>query len=34
VKLKEGASFDPKASHDWFVRQQKEAGMDPKYTGS
>ena len=31
VKLKEGASFDPKASHDWFVRQQREAGMDPKW---
>ncbi len=31
VKLKEGASFDPKTSFEWFVQQQKEAGMDPKW---
>ncbi len=31
VKLKEGASFDPKAVFDWFMQQQKEAGMDPKW---
>ncbi len=31
VKLKGGACFDPEASHDWFLRQQREAGMDPKW---
>ena len=31
VKLKEGVSFDPKACYEWFMRQQKEAGMDPKW---
>jgi fatty-acyl-CoA synthase len=31
VKLKEGAAFDPKASFDWFMQQQQEAGMDPKW---
>ena len=31
VKLKEGASFDPKASFGWFMKQQQEAGMDPKW---
>jgi len=31
VKPKEGTSFDPEASFEWFMQQQKEAGMDPKW---
>ena len=31
VKPKEGTSFDPKASFDWFMQQQKDSGMDPKW---
>ncbi len=31
VKPKEGASFDPKASFEWFMQQQKESGMDLKW---
>ena len=31
VKPKEGTSFDPKASFEWFMQQQKESGMDPKW---
>jgi fatty-acyl-CoA synthase len=31
VKPKEGTSFDPKASFEWFLQQQKESGMDPKW---
>jgi len=31
VKPKEGTSFDPKASFAWFMQQQKDSGMDPKW---
>jgi fatty-acyl-CoA synthase len=31
VKPKEGTSFDPKASFEWFMQQQMESGMDPKW---
>ncbi len=31
LKLKDETSFDPKASFEWFMRQQKDAGMDPKW---
>jgi fatty-acyl-CoA synthase len=31
VQLKDGASFNPDEVYQWFVRQQKEGGMDPKW---
>jgi hypothetical protein len=31
VKPKEGTSFDPKASFEWFMQQQEGSGMDPKW---
>ncbi len=31
VQLKQGTAFDPDAVYEWFVRQQKEGGMDPKW---
>ncbi len=31
VQLKEGVAFDPDEVYRWFVRQQKEGGMDPKW---
>lgn len=31
VQLKEGADFNPDEVYQWFVKQQKEGGMDPKW---
>ena len=31
VKPKEGTFFDSKESFDWFMQQQKDSGMDPKW---
>jgi fatty-acyl-CoA synthase len=31
VQLREGAAFDPTALHAYFVQQQREGGMDPKW---
>ena len=31
LQQKEGVSFDPQAAFDWFVMQQREGGMDPKW---
>ena len=31
VQLKEGETFNPDDVHAWFIRQQKEGGMDPKW---
>ncbi|MBP7016249.1 MAG: AMP-binding protein [Deltaproteobacteria bacterium] len=31
VQLKEGADFNPDEVHEWFIQQQKEGGMDPKW---
>lgn len=31
VQLKEGAAFNPDDVYTWFIKQQKEGGMDPKW---
>jgi fatty-acyl-CoA synthase len=31
VQLKEGETFDPDEVYAWFMKQQKEGGMDPKW---
>ena len=31
VQLKDGVKFDPDKVYAWFVKQQKEGGMDPKW---
>ncbi len=31
VQLADGAAFDPKSVYDWFMEQQKDGGMDPKW---
>jgi fatty-acyl-CoA synthase len=31
VQMKKDAAFDPEAVHAWFMNQQKEGGMDPKW---
>ena len=31
VQLKEGATFNPDEVYAWFMQQQKEGGMDPKW---
>jgi len=31
VQLKDGAVFDPDEVYAWFIKQQKEGGMDPKW---
>lgn len=31
VQLKEGATFNPDDVYTWFIKQQKEGGMDPKW---
>ncbi len=31
VQMHEGASFDPKKTYDWYIEQQADGGMDPKW---
>jgi fatty-acyl-CoA synthase len=31
VQLKDGVAFDPDKVYAWFIKQQKEGGMDPKW---
>jgi fatty-acyl-CoA synthase len=31
VQLKDGAAFNPDEVYAWFIKQQKEGGMDPKW---
>jgi len=31
IQLKDGASFNPDEVYRWFMQQQKEGGMDPKW---
>jgi len=31
VQLKDGVVFDPDKVYTWFIKQQKEGGMDPKW---
>jgi fatty-acyl-CoA synthase len=31
VQLKDGAAFDPDKVYAWFIKQQREGGMDPKW---
>ncbi len=31
IKLKKNTSFDPQMTFDWFLKQQQEGGMDPKW---
>jgi len=31
VQLKDGAVFNPDDAYAWFMKQQKEGGMDPKW---
>lgn len=31
VQLKEGVPFEPDKVYEWFMQQQKEGGMDPKW---
>lgn len=31
VQLKEGVPFEPDKVYEWFMKQQKEGGMDPKW---
>lgn len=31
LQLEENAVFDPFSAYEWFLRQQKEGGMDPKW---
>jgi fatty-acyl-CoA synthase len=31
IVLKKGVAFNPKQAFDWFMRRQKEGGMDPKW---
>jgi len=31
IELKEGAVFNPDEAYRWFIQQQKEGGMDPKW---
>jgi fatty-acyl-CoA synthase len=31
VQLKDGVDFNPDDVYQWFIRQQKEGGMDPKW---
>ena len=31
IQLKDGATFNPDEVYAWFIKQQKEGGMDPKW---
>jgi fatty-acyl-CoA synthase len=31
IQLRKGMSFDPQKAYDWFMQQQREGGMDPKW---
>lgn len=31
VQLKDGVAFEPDKVYEWFIKQQKEVGMDPKW---
>jgi fatty-acyl-CoA synthase len=31
VQLKDGVAFEPEKVYEWFILQQKEGGMDPKW---
>jgi fatty-acyl-CoA synthase len=31
IQLRKGDRFDPQKAYDWFMRQQREGGMDPKW---
>jgi acyl-CoA synthetase (AMP-forming)/AMP-acid ligase II len=31
IQLKDGVAFEPDKVHSWFIKQQKEGGMDPKW---